>query len=456
MLPTRACRICSSLISEHGKPASLHTRPTVALSFWVAHVMDRAGDQTDEPVLLHVVDHNILPSLDPCPLHPFSVCWRKGGRRPAHVDALHSFLPCSPSCLTSFSPNRYSSPERYSSPPFPANSVPSGPRSEWLIFSQTGINLCIGSRCFECRKENNFFIFKPFFFSLPDVGENEDAAFIRRGIGNRKHASYVVSENSSIKNQWLWVLRQTSTIGSPCCAAFSSLSPCGEAFWATQSVKMLLSIAYSTRGEWWSAPLHRLFRMGESDYPDDNLWFFLYLLASYVVSVNSSIKNNVFVFKPFFFSLPDVGKNGDVAFIRTGIGNRKHTSYVVSINSSIKNQSQNFRTRNVGLWVFWLERIERVWCVIDRFGGDWVGGTLALWCLTWFAELRVFGCIVCIPHLEVCCFWQEIDMIFYVYITIISGRNKYQKISKSRQMCWSSQGIHGILLDTPYYTWLWL
>jgi hypothetical protein len=110
--------------------------------------------------------------------------------------------------------------------------------------------------------------------------------------------------------------------------------------------------------------------MGESDYPDDNLWFFLYLLASYVVSVNSSIKNNVFVFKPFFFSLPDVGKNGDVAFIRTGIGNRKHTSYVVSINSSIKNQSQNFRTRNVGLWVFWLERIERVWCVIDRFGGD--------------------------------------------------------------------------------------
>ncbi len=30
--------------------------------------------------------------------------------------------------------------------------------------------------------------------------------------------------------------------------------------------------------EWLSVSLHRLFRMGESDYPDDNLWFFLCLL----------------------------------------------------------------------------------------------------------------------------------------------------------------------------------
>ena len=42
--------------------------------------------------------------------------------------------------------------------------------------------------------------FKPFFFSLSDVRENGDAAFIRRGIRNRNDASYVVSINSSIKN----------------------------------------------------------------------------------------------------------------------------------------------------------------------------------------------------------------------------------------------------------------
>ena len=44
--------------------------------------------------------------------------------------------------------------------------------------------------------------FKPFFFSLSDVGENGDAPFIRRRIGKENHASYVVSINSSIKNQW--------------------------------------------------------------------------------------------------------------------------------------------------------------------------------------------------------------------------------------------------------------
>jgi hypothetical protein len=42
-----------------------------------------------------------------------------------------------------------------------------------------------------------------FPFSLSDVGENGGAAFIRRGIGNRKHASYVDSINSSIKNHSL-------------------------------------------------------------------------------------------------------------------------------------------------------------------------------------------------------------------------------------------------------------
>jgi hypothetical protein len=64
--------------------------------------MDRAGDQTDEPVLLHVVDHNILPSLDPCHLHPFSVCWRKGGRRPA--------LPTPTPCIPSFLARQHDSP----------------------------------------------------------------------------------------------------------------------------------------------------------------------------------------------------------------------------------------------------------------------------------------------------------------------------------------------------------
>jgi hypothetical protein len=38
---------------------------------------------------------------------------------------------------------------------------------------------------------------------LSDVGENGGVVFVRRGIGNRKLASYVVSINSSIKIQWL-------------------------------------------------------------------------------------------------------------------------------------------------------------------------------------------------------------------------------------------------------------
>jgi hypothetical protein len=48
-------------------------------------------------------------------------------------------------------------------------------------------------------------------------------------------------------------------------------------------------------------------------------------------------KNSVFIFKPFFFSLSDVGENGDAPFIRKKIGDGKRESYVVSINSSIKN-----------------------------------------------------------------------------------------------------------------------
>jgi hypothetical protein len=38
-------------------------------------------------------------------------------------------------------------------------------------------------------------------------------------------------------------------------------------------------------------------------------------------------------------------------------------------------------------------------------------------------------------------------MIFYVYITIISGRNKYLKIIKSRQMRVASLGIQGSCKD---------
>jgi hypothetical protein len=39
-------------------------------------------------------------------------------------------------------------------------------------------------------------------------------------------------------------------------------------------------------------------------------------------------------------------------------------------------------------------------------------------------------------------------MILYVYITIIYGRNKYRKISKSRQMRLASQGMQGIYLGS--------
>ena len=34
------------------------------------------------------------------------------GKRPARADALHAFLPCAPSCLTSFSPDWFSSPKK--------------------------------------------------------------------------------------------------------------------------------------------------------------------------------------------------------------------------------------------------------------------------------------------------------------------------------------------------------
>jgi hypothetical protein len=42
-----------------------------------------------------------------------------------------------------------------------------------------------------------------FSFSFTDVGEDGDPVLKRRGIGNRKHSSYVVSINSSIKNHRL-------------------------------------------------------------------------------------------------------------------------------------------------------------------------------------------------------------------------------------------------------------
>jgi hypothetical protein len=48
-------------------------------------------------------------------------------------------------------------------------------------------------------------------------------------------------------------------------------------------------------------------------------------------------ENSVFIFKPFFFLLSDVGENGDAPFVRRRIGKENHANYVVSINSSIKN-----------------------------------------------------------------------------------------------------------------------
>ena len=82
--------------------------------------------------------------------------------------------------------------------------------------------------------------------------------------------------------------------------------------------------------------------------------------------------------------------------------------------------------------------------LVDFDGLSW-GGVLSLVCLTWFVGLGgivcivcivcivsivcivcivCFSCLPCIPSLEVSCFWQEIHMIFYAYISIISGRNK--------------------------------
>ena len=59
--------------------------------------MDCAGHQTDEPVLLHVVGRNILPSRAR-PV-PFTVWWRKGGTRPARAEALHSLRAILPHLL---------------------------------------------------------------------------------------------------------------------------------------------------------------------------------------------------------------------------------------------------------------------------------------------------------------------------------------------------------------------
>ena len=62
--------------------------------------------------------------------------------------------------------------------------------------------------------------------------------------------------------------------------------------------------------------------------------------------------------------------------------------------------------------------------------------------------MRGFG--VYPPLRGVCDFVENPYMIFDVYITIISGRNKYLKISESRQMRLASQDIQGILLVIPY------
>jgi hypothetical protein len=53
-------------------------------------------------------------------------------------------------------------------------------------------------------KETRFFILKPLFFSFSDVGENgcTGMLFIMKKIGNRRHTSYVVSLNSSIKKSF--------------------------------------------------------------------------------------------------------------------------------------------------------------------------------------------------------------------------------------------------------------
>ncbi len=73
--------------------------------------------------------------------------------------------------------------------------------------------------------------------------------------------------------------------------------------------------------------------------------------------------------------------------------------------------------------------------------------------------LRRFGVILlnrvyfapCVypPLRGVCDFVENPYVIFDVCITIISGRNKYLKISESRQMRLASQDIQGILLLIP-------
>ena len=72
--------------------------------------------------------------------------------------------------------------------------------------------------------------------------------------------------------------------------------------------------------------------------------------------------------------------------------------------------------------ICWIER-DCVYCVSCVCS---VYGVYCVYC--------VFSCLVCVLPLEVYCFWQKIHIIFCAYVTIISGRNKYRKISKSRQM----------------------
>jgi hypothetical protein len=103
------------------------------------------------------------------------------------------------------------------------------------------------------------------------------------------------------------------------------------------------------------------------------------------------------------------------------------------------------------------------------FEGLTWGGVLPFGGLSWYCwmrgvdvypplALRRFGVILlnhvyfapCVypPLRGVCDFVENPYMIFDVYITIISGRNKYLKISESRKMCLPSQDIQGRYLET--------
>ncbi len=73
--------------------------------------------------------------------------------------------------------------------------------------------------------------------------------------------------------------------------------------------------------------------------------------------------------------------------------------------------------------------------MIGRFVGDNVGGPLPSHVYRDLLDYVFLSALCVSPPLEVYCFWREIHMIFYVYITIISDRNKYRKISKSWQLC---------------------